>query len=96
MTKGIPMTMREKMAEAMYAAIHAHDSTEDDGHPGTLADRSKDLQRLFMAMTDAGLDALLEPTDGMTDAMMETNNCNDSGNYLAVWTFAIAAAKQGK
>lgn len=38
------------------------------------------------------IQAMREPTEAMLDHAATTNNCYDSGNYMAVWDFMIEAA----
>lgn len=70
------MNMRERMARAMHAALYSWESLS----PRQQAD--------YLAMADAALSALAEPTEAMLRAV-------EFGDAEGIWCAMIGAAGEG-
>jgi hypothetical protein len=88
------MTMREKMARAMYVLYCAAGELLKQGTCPAYEDMDPLARFQFDQYADAALDALLEPTPGMMKALHNDIHPNWLGekSYRAL----IVAAKEGK
>ncbi len=83
------MSMREKMARAMYeSAPHSRWSAVN----APVKMRPED----FFAAADAALNAMVEPTEGMYEALSATDIIWKNQTSLNVWQNYIRAALAGK
>lgn len=84
------MTMREKMARALHKRAERH-STDDVA--AFVWDRMSDRdQDEFLEQADVALGALMEPTEGIIEAIRYKGFKTGKALYEAV----ITAAKEGK
>ncbi len=83
------MTMREKMARAMYESA-PHSRWAAVNAPVKM--RPED----FFAAADAALNAMLEPTDDMYEALSATDILWKNQTSQGVWQTYIRAAVAGK
>lgn len=82
-------SMRERIARAIVADDFNGDSTVYD-------DMGANMQANFLANADAVLDAMLEPTEEMCVAGLETNTRFGPRAMGAIFRAMIRAAKEGK
>lgn len=88
------MSMREKMARAMCIAAGIDPDARGYGLGRTMPEGSEyALWEAQLRGVDAALDALLDPTAGMVDAVF---GCCDSSGERATFIKMIRAAKDGK
>ena len=86
------MTMREKMARAMFDAGAKRMNSKK-----TWDTCEQSYRDLMFAEVDAALDALMNPTDAMIDAGMNVGMIPACyGEVEAHWKAMIGAAKEGK
>lgn len=87
------MTNLERIARTMFELEWKRiDRAGYEATNGMKPDFNKPLHRdYWMTVARAAVEAMRYPSEQMLDKMAETNNCYDSGNYAAVWTFGIDA-----
>lgn len=86
------MTMRGKMARRVFDYISGPDADWNDGPDGPHRTSKQDLA---FQITDAALDALMEPTEAMCSQGWGQDMADDAGCAQATFKAMIRAAKDG-